>query len=64
MVPACMGDDNRVPLYGFSGGGQFVGRFTWAHPDRVNAVGGGTITTRQVSGNADNGSTYFFFRRI
>ncbi|MEZ6121881.1 MAG: hypothetical protein R3C49_01755 [Planctomycetaceae bacterium] len=37
-----IGDGNGLRLWGFSAGGQFVGRFTAAHPDRVAAtvVGG------------------------
>ena len=37
-----IGDGSGIYLWGFSAGGQFVGRFTAAHPDRVAAavVGG------------------------
>ncbi len=37
-----IGNGDRIYLWGFSAGGQFVGRFTAAHPDRVAAavVGG------------------------
>jgi VCBS repeat-containing protein len=33
-----MGDAQQLRLWGYSGGGQFVGRFAAAHPERVGAV--------------------------
>lgn len=42
IAAAGFGDGSRLRLWGYSGGGQFVGRFTAGHPDRVAAavVGG------------------------
>jgi len=33
-----VGDPAQLKLFGFSRGGAFVERFTWAHPERVSAV--------------------------
>jgi len=42
---AGIGYTSEIKLFGFSGGGQFSERFTWAHPERVDAVVVGAPST-------------------
>ncbi|MCA9050996.1 MAG: hypothetical protein KDA89_19805, partial [Planctomycetaceae bacterium] len=58
-----IGDGNHLRLWGFSAGGQFVGRFTAAHPDRVGAavVGG---PSSQILPDEDISFGYGFGREL
>jgi len=47
-----LGDDDQLLLWGFSAGGQFTGRFTAAHPDRVAAAVVGSPSSQIFADNS------------